>query len=252
MNNMAALVIPAFVAGLITFLAPCTLPLVPGYLGYISGTSVDALKKGGNGAARWKMFRTGLFFVLGFSAVFIVLGSLAGFGGQFLLPYRIYLTRIGGVLVLLLGLALIGVFKLPLLNKTAHFRVSDRLRGGSPRGAFAFGAAFGFGWTPCVGPILGSILLLATTTSTVFQGALLLAVFSAGLAIPFLFVAAAVGHATRFIQSFSRFLPAVEFIGGILLVLLGYLMITDRFAFWIAWMYRVFGFINYDRLLDYL
>lgn len=241
---MPELIIPAFVAGLITFLAPCTLPLVPGYLGYISGTSLDA--------PRGKMLRAGLFFVLGFSAVFILLGSLAGLGGQFLLPYRVYLSRIGGALVLLLGLALLGIFKLPILNKTAHFRVSERLRGGSPRGAFLFGAAFGFGWTPCVGPILGSILLLATTTATVFQGALLLAVFSAGLAVPFLLVAAAASRAMRLIRGFSRFLPVVEKIGGALLVLLGFLMITDRFALWLVWMYRVFDFINYDRLLDYL
>lgn len=247
------LIIPAFIAGILTFLAPCTFPLVPGYLGFISGTSLGTMKDGAtNGHVRAKMLKSGLFFVLGFSAVFIVLGSLAGFGGRFLIPYKVYLSRISGVLVMLLGATLLGLFKLPILNRTAQFHLDARMRRGSPRTAFAFGAAFGFGWTPCVGPILGSVLILASTTTTVLQGAVLLAVFSAGLALPFLAVAYAAGHASRAIQSFSRFLPWVERAGGALLLALGYLMLTDGLATWVAFMYRIFSFINYDRLLDYL
>lgn len=248
-----ALVIPAFIAGILTFLAPCTFPLVPGYLGFISGTSLETMKNGAtNGHVRRKMLLTGFFFVLGFSAVFITLGSLAGLGGRFLIPYKIHLSRIGGALVILLGATLLGIFKLPILNRTAQFHLDARMRRGSRRAAIVFGAAFGLAWTPCVGPILGSILILASTTSTVLQGAILLAVFSAGLALPFLAVAYAAGHASRVIQSFSRFLPWIERAGGLLLIVLGYLMITDGLASWVAFMYRALRFINYDRLLNYL
>lgn len=265
------LIIPAFIAGVLTFLAPCTLPLVPAYLGFISGTSLDELKDPAKAKrARLKVFLNGLFFVLGWTLVFTVLGTLIGFiGGAVLAPYRLWLARIGGVFVIVFGLFMLNVVKLPFLAREWQPRVPvprptqagtpAALRGlgaifqrGRPANSFILGSAFGIGWTPCVGPILGSILLLASTTATAAQGALLLAVFSLGLALPFLAIAAGVGQASQYIERFSKYLNIVSIIGGIFLILLGMLLFTNNMALLISSGYRIFRFIEYERLLDYL
>jgi cytochrome c-type biogenesis protein len=188
-----SLIIPAFIAGILTFLAPCTFPLVPGYLGFISGVSAqdlqDPLK---SKSARRKIFLNGLLFVVGFSFIFILLGSLFGLGGSALAQYRIWLSRIGGIFVILFGLFMIGVLRLPFLNVEKNIGAIMALKPGNPASSLIFGATFAFGWTPCVGPILGSILTLAAASATVSQGAFLLSVFSLGLAVPFLIIAAEV------------------------------------------------------------
>ncbi|MBI4127744.1 MAG: sulfite exporter TauE/SafE family protein [Parcubacteria group bacterium] len=255
--TLAALVIPSFFAGILTFLAPCTLPLVPGYLGFISGASVKDLSDPGKvQRIRGKVFLNGLFYVIGFSLVFIVLGTLFGLGGAALIQYRVWLGRIGGIFVILFGLYMLNVFSrlpfLSFLNSEHQFRFGKALKPGNPVSSLIFGSAFAFGWTPCVGPVLGSILLLASASTTVGQGALLLAVFSAGLAIPFLLIALGIGHATHYIQKMSKILHWTSIIGGIFLIFLGVLLVTDRFALWLSYAYRLFGFINYDRILDYL
>ena len=190
------LIIPAFIAGLFTFLAPCTFPLVPGYLGFISGTSAADLRDPNRlHAVRWKIFLNGLLYVVGFSAVFILLGSLFGLGGAALVRYRIWLSRIGGVFVIFFGLYMMNLLRLPFLkflNTDTHIRATQWIRPGNPVSSFLFGATFAFGWTPCLGPILGSVLFLASTSGTVGQGAFLLAIFSLGLAVPFLIISFAV------------------------------------------------------------
>lgn len=248
------LFISAFLAGILTFLAPCTLPLVPGYLGFISGVSLDDLKDPAkNRQAGRKIFLNGLFFTAGFAAVFILLGTLIGFiGASILAPYRIWLGRIGGIFVIIFGLFMLNVLKLPFLAREAKFKTPALFERGRPVNSFILGSAFAFGWTPCVGPILGSVLLLASTSSTALQGAVLLSVFSAGLAVPFLLLAAGIGSAAKFIGKISGFLNAVSVIGGIFLIFLGVLLLTGNMAFLISWGYRLFQFINYDRLLDYL
>ncbi len=248
-----SLAIPAFIAGLLTFLAPCTLPLVPAYLGFISGVSLDELKDSGRAlAARRKIFLNGLAFVVGFSVIFIVFGTLAGFAGAALVPYRIWLSRIGGVFVIIFGLFMLGLLKIPLLGREARLHIPAILIKGRPANSLALGAAFGFGWTPCVGPILGSILLLASTSATALSGALLLAVFSLGLAMPFLAIALGIGSASRYLERFSRFLNIISIIGGLFLIGLGLLLLTNNFSLLISYGYRLFRFINYERLLDYL
>lgn len=249
----ADLFIPAFIAGLLTFLAPCTLPLVPAYLGFISGASLDDLKNPILAKrARGKIFLNGLAFVVGWSIVFITLGTLAGFAGSALVPYRLWLTRIGGGFVIMFGLFMLNVLKIPFLAREVAFRPPAIFERGRAANSLILGSAFGLGWTPCVGPILGSILLLASTTATAVQGALLLSVFSFGLAIPFLAIAAGIGSASRVIARASGFLNVVSIVGGLLLVGIGFLMLTGNMPLLISYGYRWFRFINYERLLDYL
>jgi len=246
-------IISAFIAGILTFLAPCTLPLVPAYLGFISGVSTEDLDDPNKAhAARRKIFINGVFFIIGFSLVFILFGTLAGVIGQGLTPYRIWLTRIGGGLVILFGLFMLGVFNLSFLQVDKKIKIPSWLKVGKPSSSLAIGSAFAFGWTPCVGPILGSILLLASTSTTALQGALLLTVFSFGLAIPFLLVALGFSHATRYIEKISRYLKWVSIVGGVFLILLGGLLITNNFSLTIQYGYQLFDFINYEGLLDYL
>ncbi|MCH7529906.1 sulfite exporter TauE/SafE family protein [Patescibacteria group bacterium] len=246
-------IIAAFVAGLLTFLAPCTLPLVPAYLGFISGVSTEDLEDPTRAAfARRRIFLNGVFFILGFTIVFIVFGTLAGLIGQGLVPYRIWLTRIGGVLVILFGLFMLGVFNLSFLQIDRRIKMPSFLKIGRPTTSLTIGSAFAFGWTPCVGPILGSILLLASTSTTAFQGAVLLSVFSVGLAIPFLLVALGFSHATKYIEKISRYLKWMSIIGGMFLILIGILLLTNNFSLLIQYGFQIFDFIEYDRLLDYL
>lgn len=249
-----SIIIPTFIAGVLTFLAPCTLPLVPGYLGFISGSSMEDLKDPEKAPkARRKIFINGFFFMLGFSAVFIIMGTLVGFiGATILAPYRLWLGRIGGVFVILFGLFMLNVLKLPFLQREFQIKAPSVLGRGRSSNSFILGSAFAFGWTPCVGPILGSVLLLASTSTTALQGGLMLAVFSMGLAIPFLLIALGIGSASRYIQNISKYLNFVSVIGGIFLIFLGILLLTDNIGLLISWGYQLFQFINYDKLLDYL
>ena len=286
-----SLILPAFIAGFLMFLAPCTLPLVPGYLGFISGIALEDLKDPIKAArTRWKIFLSGAFFMMGFSAIFISLGILLGFiGASVLAPYRIWLGRIGGIFVIIFGLFMlhpvrnplrlwrggsrlerlisngVNVFKWPaffggnqfktfsIFERAAHIgRASLIFERGRPVNSFILGSAFAFGWTPCIGPILGSILLLASTSTTAFQGGLLLAIFSAGLAVPFLAITIGIGSATKFIGRISKFLNVISVVGGIFLIFLGVLLLTGNMALGVSWGYRLFRFIEYDRLLDYL
>lgn len=245
--SFLSLAVPAFIAGLITFLAPCTLPLVPAYLGFISGVSSKELENPETAPkARRKIFINGLLFVIGFSVVFIVLGTLIAFvGATVLAPYRLWLARIGGVFIIIFGLFLMGVIKIPALTRERHLESS----GLNP---FLIGSFFAIGWTPCVGPVLASILVLATTSTTALQGAILLAIFSAGMSIPFLAVAAAFSSATKYIEKTTKYLRIVSMIGGVFLVLLGVLLALDRMPLLISWGYQLLQFINYEAIINYL
>lgn len=251
-----SLVIPAFIAGLLTFFAPCTFPMVPAYLGFIGGVSLQDLsnpKK--KHTAKQKIVLNAFLYVLGFSVIFIGLGSLVGFIGNVAGIYQSLLARIGGVIVVLFGLSM-----LPWGRNTFFFNLAREwripglhmLQPGHPVTSLAFGAAFALGWTPCIGPVLGSILLLAATTSTVTQGTFLLGIFSLGLAIPFLLIALTMGSATRMMSILVKYLPLISAAGGLFLIFLGILMVTNSFGIWVSFFYDLFGFISYDRLLDYL
>jgi cytochrome c-type biogenesis protein len=227
-----SLLIPAFIAGILTFLAPCTLPLVPGYLSFISGSSMaDLQDPAKQKKAKIKIFFNGFFFILGFSAVFVILGTLAGVAGAAFAPYRLWLAAAGGVLVIVFGLFMMGALQLSFLTVERQFRVPPIFGRGRPLNSLVLGSAFGFGWTPCVGPILGSVLLLASSSTTALQGAVMLSVFSIGLAIPFLLVAAGVGSASKHIARYFEIMMKYRVIilvifGAILGTLLHPLLVT--------------------------
>jgi cytochrome c-type biogenesis protein len=230
---MEALIIPAFIAGLLTFLAPCTLPLVPAYLAFISGSS----------SGKGRVFRNALFFVLGFSAVFILLGLLAGLAGGLLYEFRMWVSRIGGVFVILFGLFMLDAVKIPFLAKEKKFSVKSPFIKGTPLNSLTLGVIFGAGWTPCIGPILGSVLFLASQTATAFAGAVLLAVFSLGLAVPFLFIGASIERAEAHIKRFSKYLRFINIIGGLFLIVLGALLLFEQMGLLTEYGFKLFGFI---------
>lgn len=198
-----SLIIPAFIAGILTFLAPCTLPLVPGYLGFISAASLEDLKNPDKvSKTRLKIFLNGLFFIIGFSLIFILLGTLFGFIGSTLVTYKLWLSSIGGIFVILFGLFMTNLVRVRFWARETHFKTPPIFERGKPVNSLLLGSAFGLGWTPCVGPVLGSILFLASTSTTALQGAFMLLIFSAGLAVPFLLIAAGIGQASNYISGF--------------------------------------------------
>ncbi|MFQ5492773.1 MAG: cytochrome c biogenesis CcdA family protein [Candidatus Dojkabacteria bacterium] len=247
-------VLSAFFAGVLTFLAPCTFPLIPAYLGFISGSSTKELEDPEKrGELKLKIIKNGLFFVLGFSTVFISFGILAGFlGGRLLGELRVWLSRIGGVVVIVFGLFMIGIVKIPFLERTQKIQLPKSMKVGTPFSSFFVGATFAFGWTPCVGPILAAIIALAATSATALQGGLLLAVFSLGLAVPFMVLAIGVGSALKYVKKINRYLKVVSVIGGVFLIIVGILLLTNNFTAIIEFGFRLFGFINYEGILDYL
>lgn len=251
---MTSLYIPAFIAGLFTFLAPCTLPLVPGYLGFISGISAKDLLNPSL-QVRKRILINSLMYIVGFSVVFIALGLLFGVAGSVLGAHRLVIARIGGVFIIFFGLYLMHVFDLHIfsfLSRDHRFNFLNTLRPGKPYSSLIFGATFAFGWTPCVGPILGSILLLSTTSDSFFQAGLLLFIFSLGLAVPFFFIALSVSKALHYIKRLSKYLPIISFVGGLFLVFLGILLLTNNLEIWFFYVYKIFNFVNYDRIIDFL
>lgn len=253
MQQLIILAIPAFIAGFLTFFAPCTLPLVPGYISFISGVSfddinnIDSLRK-----LRAKVFFNGLSFVFGFSLIFMFFGLAAGFGGSLFLTHRILIARLGGFFVILFGLFMLDIVKLKFLRRDYRLPTPKIFKPNSTLNAAVLGAVFAFGWTPCIGPVLGSILFLASTSSTAGSGALLLLIFSAGLAIPFLLVAAGIGSAMRLIGKYQKILKTINIIGGLFLILVGLLMLSDKMIWLTSYGYQFFSFIEYHRLLDFL
>jgi cytochrome c-type biogenesis protein len=221
----------AITAGLLSFLSPCVLPLVPSYLSFVTGMTLDDLQEGSD---RRVVMTHSILFVSGFTLVFLLLGASASFLGQFFRLYEVWLARVGGVVILIFGLHLMGVFRITPLLRERRVHLSDKPAGHV--GTLAVGAAFGAGWTPCIGPVLGAILTLAGTSETVWQGTGLLLAYSLGLAIPFLLAALALD---RFLSTFKRFrgwIPILEKASGVLLVLLGLLLVTGRFTLLAAWL----------------
>lgn len=226
MSNLP-LPIAAFLAGIISFLSPCVLPLVPGYISLISGASVETLQEADRKLLRSVMINS-LTFILGFSVVFISLGALATGIGQVTQRFHRELAIIAGVVVLIFGLHLTGIFKINALY--ADKRLHGMKGGASPLGAFVVGFAFAFGWTPCIGPILSVILVFASSQETVMKGILLLAVYSLGLAVPFLLTSLGVNQFLAFYGKFRRHLHTVEVISGVLLIVFGLLIATGNFT----------------------
>jgi cytochrome c-type biogenesis protein len=227
-------------AGFISFISPCVLPLIPGYLSFISGVSVAELggaeKRGEN---LRKVAFSSLIFVLGFSAVFISLGASATAVGKFLLSNKIGLfNRFAGALIVILGLHVAGIIKIPFLNYEKRFHARSKPLG--ILGTFLIGVAFAFGWTPCIGPILGGILGLAANQGTVGQGMLLLTFYSLGLGIPFLVTAISFNFFLGFSGFFKKHFRKIEIISGLFLVVIGLLMFFNRFGMIANWLLEAF------------
>jgi cytochrome c-type biogenesis protein len=220
----------ALLAGIISFFSPCVLPLVPIYLGYITGTAVSGL----DSTKRLTTLIHAAFFVLGFGVLFVALGATAGLLGSLIYPILPYLTQGGGVILIILGLHMTGLITIPFLamEKRLEMRQSGRRNYWS---SFLVGVIFAAGWTPCVGPVLSGILMLAADSQTVSRGAILLALYTLGLGLPFLLVAALVDVAVPALRKMSKYLRIFSIVGGVLLIVMGFLLLTGLFTRVTAW-----------------
>lgn len=217
----------AFIAGVLSFLSPCILPLIPGYISFLSGLSLEELQQG---VERRKILKkaglTSIFFVVGFSVVFVSLGASASLVGKFLASHLKILTKVAGIIIVILGLYLLGILKVGWLNVERRLK----LKRFSPGlfGAFLIGLAFAFGWTPCIGPILAGILALAASQKTVLKGVLLLTAYSAGLGVPFIIAGFSIGIFIKFFQLYKRFIRWGEIVSGLLLTTVGLLIFSNN------------------------
>ena len=238
--------IAAFVAGFLSFVSPCVLPLIPGYISFVSGVSVEEMRADAPPTtSRLQVFLTSLAFVIGFSLVFVALGASATAIGKFLFSKLPLLSKIAGAILIVFGLHTMGVFRLACLE-TAK-RVHSQRKPAGPLGAMLVGVAFAFGWTPCIGPILGGILAIAGSRNSVTEGIILLAVYSLGLGIPFLLAAFAVEPFAAFLARYRSRLHYMEKVMGVLLVLTGILFLTGfiaQAAFWLLETFPALGKIG--------
>lgn len=233
MDELNIGILIAFMAGILSFLSPCVLPLVPSYLAFVTGMSLEDLESGVN--RKTTLIHAGLF-VGGFSAIFILMGASASFLGQFFRHNELLIARVGGVVIIVLGLHLTGLFRISALMREKRVHVNDKPAGFI--GTFGVGMAFGAGWTPCIGPILGGILTFAASREGMWQGVGLLTVYSLGLAIPFLLSALALDWFLQAFKKFRKYLRAVEIGSGVLLVILGILLLTGSFTILTAYLNR--------------
>lgn len=226
----------ALLAGVISFLSPCVLPIVPPYLAYMSGVNVGEMSS--DTAARRKTILTALFFVMGLSTVFLVLGFTASAFGAFFLQNQTLFAQISGVVVILFGLHFLSVFRIPFLDQEARMDAGDR--GGNAFGAYILGLAFAFGWTPCIGPQLGAILTLAASEASVSKGTLLLGIYAAGLGIPFLLAAMFMTRAMGLMNRIKKHMHKIELAMGGLLVVVGIALVTGAFTSFAYWLLETF------------
>ena len=220
-------------AGLVSFLSPCVLPLVPPYLGYLGGTTISqASVEDGIDDEVWRRVVLGsVFFVLGFTTVFVGLGAGASVFGQLLKNYQLELSMAAGAVIILFGLHFLGVLRVPLLYSEARYQTN--VQGASFAGAYVIGLAFAFGWTPCIGPILASVLTLAASEASLGRGVQLLFVYSLGLGIPFVLAAVAIRPFLSFMQKFKSHLSTMEKVMGVLLIITGFMFLTGTMT-WVG------------------
>ena len=227
-------IVTAFVAGTISFLSPCVLPLVPGYVSYIAGRSLGDDELPRAATTRLPALGLSLLFVLGFSSVFVSLGASATAVGQLLLQYRYETNLVGGAIIIVFGLFMTGLLRLSWMQRELRFHAA--IPGGRPLGAYVLGLAFAFGWTPCIGPVLGAILTVSATSATVTQGVSLLAIYSLGLGLPFLVAAVFTGAFLARMRVMRRFGRHLQVFAGLVMVVMGIAMLTgylSAFSFWL-------------------
>jgi cytochrome c-type biogenesis protein len=231
----------ALLAGLLSFLSPCVLPLVPAYLSYISGVSVNELRQhdAATTSQQRRALKQSVWFIAGFSLVFIALGASASLFGQWMLGHMAILGKIAGIIIITFGIHYAGIIRIPALMMDAHFDTGS-INAKHGIGALLLGAAFAFGWTPCIGPILGAILALAGAQAEVARGIGLLAVYSLGLGVPFLLAALATDAFLRWSQDFKQHLVLIEKISGVLLIVVGGMIFLGSFSMVSAWIIEWF------------
>lgn len=234
--GLAPAMFVALLAGIVSFLSPCVLPIVPPYLAYMSGVSINDLSEGK--AQSRKAILPALFFVMGLSTVFLFLGFTASAIGAMFLQYQNWFNTVAGILVMIFGAHFIGVYRIGFLDREARIDAGDR--GGSSFGAYILGLAFAFGWTPCIGPQLGAILSLAASEASVTRGTLLLAIYALGLGVPFLLVAAFLPRLTGVMGWMKRHMEQIERVMGLLLWTIGLLMLTGGFSAFSYWLLETF------------
>jgi len=232
----------AFLAGIVSFLSPCVLPLVPGYVSFVAGRSLDELRQDQAIRQRLAVFGLSLAFVLGFSSVFVSLGASASAVGNLFQAYRFEAGYVAGAVIILFGLHMMGLLRLNWMSRELRFM--PQVPGGRPVGAFLLGSAFAFGWTPCIGPVLGAILTLSATTMGVADGAVLLLIYSAGLAVPFLLVALFTGRFMANAQRLRRIGRPLQIAAGGILLLVGALMLSGHLFSFGTWMLNAFPFFQ--------
>jgi cytochrome c-type biogenesis protein len=229
-----------FGAGVLSFLSPCVLPLVPPYLTYMSGASFDQLRadESGSAALQRRVAVTSLFFILGFTVVFVLLGATATVFGQAFRQALPILTPVAGIMIIAMGLHFIGVYRIGLLDRQVRHNGPGVASG--PLGGFLLGLAFAIGWTPCIGPVLAAVLSVAASKGTALEGASLLGLYSLGLGVPFFLAGIAIGPFLTFFNSFKRHLHTVERVMGVLLVITGVLFLTGNFTRLSYWFLETF------------
>jgi cytochrome c-type biogenesis protein len=234
----------ALIAGILSFLSPCVLPIVPPYLAYMGGISMGDMR--GNEVARRRIILPALFFVLGLSTIFLLLGFTASMLGTFFLTYQDRFAQISGVIVIIFGLHFLGVFRIPLLDREA--RLDAGVQGGSALGAYVLGLAFAFGWTPCIGPQLGAILSLAAQEGSLARGTTLLGVYALGLGLPFLLAAIFVERSMGFMTKIKPYMKTIERVMGVLLLVVGVALLTGAFTSFSFWLLETFDAVGIPLL----
>ena len=232
-----------FLAGLLSFLSPCVLPIVPGYLCFLAGTSLDKLTDDET-KKTISVFKYAVAFVLGFSTVFTLLGATASSISNLLYEYLDYFRIAAGIIIILFGIHFTHLIQLNFLNRDTRFQINNFKPG--LIGSYIVGISFAFGWTPCIGPILGSVLSVAASSDSIYFGVWLLLTYSAGLGIPFLLAAAGIGYFLKFLVSIRSYIRPIEIFTGLLLILFGVLILTNRMQ------EIAFFFIDYFPILNSL
>ncbi len=231
-STLLPAILIAMTAGLLSFLSPCVLPVALPYLAYMGGVTVNDMQN--TAAARRRVLLAAAFFVLGLSTVFLLLGFTFSILGRMLLQVRDWSTMISGIIIMIFGAHFLGIFRIPFLDREARLSGGDQ--GGSAFGAYVLGLAFAFGWTPCLGPILGTILGLAASEADLWRGTTLLGFYALGLGLPFLLMAAFLPRLTGLMAAMKRHMTRIERISGLLLWTVGLLMLTNQFTIFSNWL----------------
>ncbi len=240
----------AFLAGVISFFAPCVVPLLPAYIGYVTGVSVNDLKKSGYALYRRQIMYSSLLYIVGFSFVFVLSGAFAASIGATFRRYDLFIQQLGGLVILIMGLELSGILNIPLFARRKEFTLPKWASRLGPFRALLIGIIFATAWTPCIGPVLGSILALAVTTGEAVHGAILLFVYSLGISVPFLVVSFSLLSAPHYLKSFMKHIDAIAKVSGILLAILGMLLLTNTYRYLNSWIYSLLTLLGWNDLIS--